>query len=80
MVAVGVEWAECSEPATAHCDLWPGYWVQGVAAKLSPDHVERTAGRPVDLVDLVVGLDVDGSPGEPAGGDVGKWSRGEDLK
>jgi len=77
MVAVGVEWAECSEPATAHCDLWPGYWVQGVAAKLSPDHVERTAGRPVDLV---VGLDVGGSPAEPADGDLGKRSRGHDLK
>ena len=71
MVAVGVEWAECSEPATAHCDLWPGYWVQGVAAKLSADHVERRAARPVDLV---VGLDACGSP---ADGDVGKRSRGD---
>ena len=75
MVAVGVEWAECSEPATAHCDLWPGYWVQGVTAKLSADHVERRAARPVDLV---VGLDVGGGPAEPADGDAGKRSPGGD--
>jgi hypothetical protein len=69
MVAVGVEWAECSEPATAHCDLWPGYWVQGVTAKLSADHGERSAARPVDLV---LGLNVGGSLAEPADGDAGE--------
>lgn len=43
VVAVGVEWAEwsesseLSEPADAYHRLWPGYWIQGVAGRLSAD-------------------------------------------
>jgi len=25
-VAVGVEWAERSEPVDGHADIWPGFW------------------------------------------------------
>jgi len=50
MAAVGVEWAERSEPADAHADIWPGLRNPRAAAELGTGPAAERS-RPVVLTD-----------------------------
>jgi hypothetical protein len=55
VVAVGVEWAERSEPADTHADTWPGRRSPRVAADLATDRgglpaADEIVGRGASVV------------------------------
>lgn len=57
---MGVEWSEWSEVADEHHYLWPGYWIHGVAARLSAN----PSGEPADRAENSSGKR-DAERGEP---------------